>query len=100
MTRRLNTLASVILESTEPDARTIWGSLKRCIISLGDYMTMKKTAGKLLKGDIHAGRSVGKDSAKSSAPANLVLPKATKAPKAPEAAVSVLLRVEPANKKE
>jgi hypothetical protein len=84
-------------------SQTIWERIIGCIISLGGCMVMKKTAGKHLKGDIHAGRIVGMDNVKSSAPENLVLPKATKAPKAPQARsepVTLIIRVEPASKKE
>jgi hypothetical protein len=63
--------------------KTTWHALHRLIISLGDRMTRHKTAGKLPKGEIHSGRVRVQDSAKGSAPANLVLPKATKAPKSP-----------------
>jgi hypothetical protein len=44
-------------------------------------MIRNKTAGKLPKGEIHGGRA--QDSAKGSAPANLVFPKPTATPKKP-----------------
>lgn len=54
------------------------------IMRSGDHMPLKRTGGKLEKGVIvNRGKTIAQDSAKGSAPANFVRPKATATPSKP-----------------
>lgn len=74
-----NITVLIVFNQANPKSNTIRGIFKKYIVSLGDHMTMKRTAGKHPK----VGRVIAQDSAKGSPPENLVLPEATKAPKSP-----------------
>jgi hypothetical protein len=60
-------------------ALNLWG---RSIIRPGVYMSESKIGGKLTEGVVD-GKTMAHDSAKGSAPANFVRPKATDAPAKP-----------------
>jgi hypothetical protein len=61
----------------------LWKFLYRPIIPQEEDMTMKRTSGKLNEGEVR-GKIIAHDSAKGSAPENLVLPKPTPTPPKPE----------------